>query len=370
VDLDCLIVGAGVVGLAIARELSRSGRDCVIVEQGTVIGNETSSRNSEVIHAGIYYPQGSLKARACVAGKELLYQYLEDHHIPYKRLTKLIVASTEQEAPTLEDINRRAQLNGVDDLVALDGDQARKLEPNLTCVSALLSPSTGIVDSHAYMLSLLGEAEDCGAMLALSTSFVAAEVLSGGGFRVQTTCDGETTELTTREIVNSGGLSAQRVASSIDGLDSQFIPERLIVKGNYFNLTGKAPFSRLIYPVPEKHGLGVHITLDLAGAARFGPDTETIDQQELDYDVDPGRCEVFYDAVRRYWPGLQDDALVPAYSGIRPKVVGDVQDFRVEGHAVHGIDGLVNCFGIESPGLTASLSLAQSVHAALQVGEA
>jgi len=366
VDLDCLVIGAGVVGLAIARELSKSGRECVIVDKAKVIGNETSSRNSEVIHAGIYYPQGSLKAQACVAGKQLLYQYLEDHHIPHKRLTKLIVASSEREAPTLEDINRRAQLNGVTDLVPLDAKQACELEPQLNCVSALLSPSTGIVDSHAYMLSLLGEAEDCGAMLALSTGFESAQVLSGGGFKVRTQCDGETTELTTREIINSAGLSAQTVASSIDGLNQQFVPERLIVKGNYFNLSGKSPFSRLIYPVPEKHGLGVHITLDLSGSARFGPDTETIDQQTLDYDVDPTRCEVFYEAVRRYWPGLQDDSLVPAYSGIRPKVQGEIQDFRIEGRETHGVDGLVNCFGIESPGLTASLSLAQSVHEALK----
>ncbi len=360
-DLDCIIVGAGVVGLAIARELARSGRDCVIVERGSVIGNETSSRNSEVIHAGIYYPQGSQKAEHCVAGKLLLYDYLESHHIPYRRLTKLIVASSVDEVPTLEQINARAIANGVDDLQPLDEQQALQLEPALNCKAALLSPSTGIVDSHAFMLSLLGEAEDCGAMLALSTDFESAQALPGGGFKVSTDSDGESTELTAREIINSAGLGAQQVAASVEGLAPEFIPPRLIVKGNYFNLSGPSPFSRLIYPVPEKHGLGVHITLDLAGSARFGPDTESIEQDSLDYDVDPRRCDVFYDAVRRYWPGLKDDALVPAYSGIRPKVQGDVQDFRIEGAEVHGVEGLVNCFAIESPGLTASLSLARAV---------
>ena len=364
-DLDCLIIGAGVVGLAIARELAAHGRECVVVERASVIGNETSSRNSEVIHAGIYYPQGSLKAKSCVEGKHLLYDYLSTHHIPHRRITKLIVASSKNELDTLDAIGAKARANGVDDLQALSAAETNRLEPALKCEAALLSPSTGIVDSHSYMLSLLGEFEDHGGMLALSTHFNGARIIEGQGFEVQTTSGDETTGLVCREIVNSAGLEAQSVAATIDGFDDNFIPQRLIVKGNYFNLVGRSPFSRLIYPVPEQHGLGVHITMDLSGAARFGPDTETVDQHSLNYDVDPSRSDVFYDAIRRYWPGLEDNSLVPAYSGIRPKVKSEVPDFRIDGPKHHGVAGLVNCFGIESPGLTASLSLARAVRQSL-----
>lgn len=360
-DTDCVIVGAGVVGLAIAREMAIAGHECIVLEAGTVIGNVTSSRNSEVIHAGIYYPKGSLKAIACVEGKHRLYDYLRDHHVPHKNITKLIVATSDNEVGTLEEIKAKATANGVDDLEHLDPAAVAKLEPAISCKGALLSPSTGIVDSHAYMLSLQGEAEDHGAMLALSTRFIKASSIDGG-FSITADSAGEQTTLGARMLINAGGLDSQEVAGAIDALAPDAIPERLIVKGNYFNLAGKSPFSRLIYPVPEKHGLGVHVSLDMSGAARFGPDTEMID--ELNYDVDPKRSEVFYDAVRRYWPDIKDGSLTPAYSGIRPKVQTDAADFMIMGPADHGVTGLVNCFGIESPGLTASLYLAERVREA------
>ncbi len=361
-DTDCVIVGAGVVGLAIAREMAMAGHECIVLEAGTVIGNVTSSRNSEVIHAGIYYPKDSLKAIACVEGKHRLYDYLREHHVPHKNITKLIVATSDAEVGTLDEIRAKAAANGVDDLEFLTPDEVTKLEPAIRCKAALISPSTGIVDSHAYMLSLQGEAEDHGAMLALSTRFIKASSIDGG-FCVTADSAGETTSLNCRLLINSGGLDSQDIAGAVDALAAESIPERLIVKGNYFTLAGKSPFSRLIYPVPEKHGLGVHVTIDMGGAARFGPDTELID--EINYDVDPKRSEVFYDAVRRYWPQIEDGSLTPAYSGIRPKVQTEAADFMIMGPADHGVTGLVNCFGIESPGLTASLYLAERVRESL-----
>ena len=352
--VDCVVVGAGVVGLAVARALAMSGREVVILEAEDAIGTHTSSRNSEVIHAGIYYPKGSLKARACVEGRRLLYEYCESHGVPHRRCGKLIVAADESQIPELEGIQAKARANGVSDLVFLEKNKIAAWEPELRCVAALHSPSTGIIDSHALMLAYLGDAESRGAMLALKSPLVGGEIVSDG-----IVLHSNEMTLKTRALVNSAGLRAPTVAGSIEGFDKRFIPKELYAKGNYYSLARKSPFSRLVYPVPEPGGLGVHLTLDLAGQARFGPDVEWVDR--IDYEVDPKRAERFYAAIRRYWPGLPDGALSPGYSGIRPKTAGPgapAPDFQVQGPREHGVPGLVNLFGIESPGLTASLALA------------
>ncbi len=354
-DTQCVIIGAGVVGLAAARALARSGLDCVIIERGAVIGNETSSRNSEVIHAGLYYATGSLKGRGCVSGKWRLYDFLESHGVPHKRIGKLVVATNEEELARLAGIQAQAEINGVDDTTLLTAKETLALEPALSCTGALASPSTGIIDSHSYMLSLLGEAEDHGAMLALNTSV--ERIVSGtGGFEVHTSnADGDFAIKAPR-VVNCAGLGSVGIASATEGLPRQHVPQLYYVKGSYFSLPARPPFERLIYPVPIAHGLGVHLTLDVAGQARFGPDAEVID--EIDYDVGMEQREAFETSVRRYWPGLPVGVLQPGYAGIRPKVsLEKTADFRIEGPEVHGLEGLVNFFGIESPGLTASLWL-------------
>ena len=353
-SVDAIVVGAGVVGLAVARELARAGHETIILEAEDAIGTHTSSRNSEVIHAGIYYPKGSLKARACVAGKELLYEYCVVHGVPHRRCGKLIVATDPSQLEELEQIRRKAHANGVTDVVWMDKAQALAMEPALNCVAALYSPSTGIIDSHALMLAYLGDAEDRGAMLALRTRLIGAQVVAGG-FVLHT----NEVEVRCRILVNSAGLRAPSVARLIEGYEKDRAPGEFYAKGNYYSLTGRAPFSRLVYPVPEPGGLGVHVTLDMAGQARFGPDVEWIDR--IDYTVDPQRAERFYAAIRRYWPGLADGALAPGYAGIRPKTAGPgapAPDFEVQGPRAHRVPGLVNLFGIESPGLTASLALA------------
>jgi L-2-hydroxyglutarate oxidase LhgO len=352
--LDAVVIGAGVVGLAVARALALAGREVVILESEDAIGTHTSSRNSEVIHAGIYYPKGSLKARSCVAGKELLYEYCVSHGVPHKRTGKLIVATSESQIPELQSIQQKAHGNGVSDVVWMTRAQALALEPELHCVAALYSPSTGIIDSHALMLAYLGDAEDAGAMLALKTRLLGAQVVPSG-FIVHTS----EMDLRCRVLVNSAGLRAPSVARSIEGFPETLVPREFYAKGNYYSLSGKNPFSRLVYPVPEPGGLGVHVTLDLAGQARFGPDVEWVER--VDYDVDPKRAERFYAAIRRYWPGLPDGALAPGYAGIRPKTAGPGEpapDFVVQGPRSHGVAGLVQLFGIESPGLTSSLALA------------
>jgi len=356
--VDAVVIGAGLVGLAVARALALAGREVVILEAEDAIGTHTSSRNSEVIHAGIYYPQGSLKARACVAGRERLYAYCAERGVPHRRCGKLIVATDAAQEAELEGIRRKAHANGVTDVVRVGTAEVRAMEPELSFVAALHSPSTGIVDSHALMLAYLGDAENAGAMLALKSPLERAEVRAGG---IELRVAGADPVLA-RSVVNCAGLRAPSLARRIAGYPAAQAPRELYAKGNYYTLERRAPFSRLVYPVPEPGGLGVHVTLDLAGRARFGPDVEWIDA--IDYRVDPARAERFYAAIRRYWPGLPDGALAPGYAGVRPKISGrgePAADFVVQGPREHGVPGLVHLFGIESPGLTASLALADDV---------
>jgi L-2-hydroxyglutarate oxidase LhgO len=360
--VDAVVVGAGVVGLAVARALAMAGREVVILEAEDAIGTHTSSRNSEVIHAGIYYPKGSLKARACVEGRQLLYEYCVAHGVPHKRAGKLIVATQASQIEELQKIQTRAHANGVSDVVWMTRAQALALEPEISCVAALYSPSTGIIDSHALMLAYLGDAEAHGAMLALRSPL--ERVLMGNGhFELHVA---GSHPVAAKTLVNSAGLRAPTVARRMEGYRAELAPGEFYAKGNYYSLARRSPFSRLVYPVPEPGGLGVHVTLDLAGQARFGPDVEWIERigGKEDYAVDPRRAERFYAAIRRYWPGLPDGALAPGYAGIRPKTAGPgapAPDFEVQGPAAHGIPGLVHLFGIESPGLTASLALAGAV---------
>ena len=358
--VECVVAGAGVVGLAIARALARAGREVVVIERNDVIGNETSSRNSEVIHAGIYYPAGSWKARLCVAGRERLYDYCQSRGISHRRIGKLIVAAAASQVGDLAALQRKAAANGVTDLQWLEAPQARRLEPAVRCVAALLSPSTGIIDSHGLMLSLQGEAEDAGAAIAFNSP-VAGGWIESDGFTLDVA--GPTpARLGCRWLVNAAGLGANTLAQRLVGFEWSFVPPLHLAKGNYFMLAGKSPFNRLIYPLPDAASLGVHVTLDLAGRARFGPDVQWIDA--IDYDVDVRRAQAFYAAIRRYYPDLRDGALEPGYTGIRPKLQppgGPPEDFVIQGPEMHGVPGLVNLFGIESPGLTSSLAIADEV---------
>ena len=358
--VDCVVVGAGVIGLAVARRLAQAGREVVVLEAAEGIGTVTSSRNSEVIHAGIYYKAASLMARMCVTGKKMLYQYCAEHGVPHKNCGKLIVATTPKEAEKLQSIRAHAEANGVLDMQMLSGEAARALEPALNCDAALLSPSTGIIDSHAFMLALRGDAEAAGAALAFHTPLLRARAVAG---KIELDAGGDAPmTLECRLLVNSAGLNAPAVARGIDGMPLASIPRAYLAKGNYFSCSRKAPFSHLIYPVPEPGGLGVHLTLDMAGQARFGPDVEWVDN--IDYAVDPARAARFYPAIRKYWPALPDGALMPSYSGMRPKIVPPAvasQDFVIQGPKDHGVAGLINLFGIESPGLTSSLAIADYV---------
>lgn len=356
--VDSVVVGAGVVGLAVARALALQGREVLVLEAAGAIGTGTSSRNSEVIHAGIYYPAGSLKARLCVTGREMLYAYCAERHLPHRRCGKLIVATSQAQMPALQQIEQRARTNGVTDLAWLSRDQARALEPQLECVAALLSPSTGIIDSHAFMLSLQADIENAGGMVALRSPVESMRVLQEGGMALRME-DG--TELQAGTVVNAAGLSAPALARRCHGLAQATVPQAHYAKGSYFALAGAAPFSRLIYPVPEDAGLGVHLTLDLGGQAKFGPDVEWVESPD-DLLVDPRRAQGFYAEVRRYWPQLPDSALLPGYAGIRPKIHGPGEpaaDFMIQGPADHGVAGLVNLFGIESPGLTSALAIGE-----------
>jgi L-2-hydroxyglutarate oxidase LhgO len=358
--VDCVVVGAGVVGLAVARALAQSGREVIILDAAEGIGTETSSRNSEVIHAGIYYPAGSFMARFCVAGRRKLYALCQEKGVPHINCGKLIVATNEQEDALLAGIKRRAEANGVEGMRVLTAAEAIAMEPNLSCTSALLSPATGIVDSHGFMVALQGDAENAGAVPVFFSPVTAGRVVDGG---VEIDVGGaDPMSLRCRLLVNSAGLHAPSLAGRIVGMPPERIPTAYYAKGNYFTLSGRSPFSRLIYPVPVPGGLGVHLTVDLGGQARFGPDVQWID--EIDYMVDPSRADSFYAAVRKYWPALKDGALQPGYAGIRPKIVprgAPAQDFVVQGPQTHGVPGLINLFGIESPGLTASMALAEYV---------
>ncbi len=363
--IDCAVIGAGVVGLAVARQMALAGRETIVLEAETLIGSHTSSRNSEVIHAGIYYPKGSLKARFCVAGKKLLYRFCEERGIAFNNCGKLIVAANDAQVATLQGIVEKARNNGVDDLQFLTRAEAQAREPNLHCVAALNSPSTGVIDSHGFMLGLQGDFEAAGGMLAFASPLVAARC-DADGITLQTGGD-DAMELRASIVINSAGLFAPDLARRFAGLPPASVPPAFYCKGNYYSLAGKSPFSRLIYPVPEAAGLGVHLTIDLGGQARFGPDVEWVDR--IDYAVDPKRADLFYAAIRHYWPALPDGALMPGYSGIRPKLQGPsgaAGDFVVQGPRQHGVKGLVNLYGIESPGLTAALAIAGYVDELLQ----
>ncbi|WPH16440.1 NAD(P)/FAD-dependent oxidoreductase [Variovorax paradoxus] len=365
-ELDCAVIGGGVVGLAVARALALAGREVVVLEAEGAIGTGTSSRNSEVIHAGIYYPQGSLKARLCVEGKEALYGYAAERGVPHRRCGKLIVATSPEQVAQLEVIRAKAAANGVGDLVLLTAQQAMDMEPQLHCVAALHSPSTGIVDSHALMLSLLGDLENAGGMLALKSPIARAEC--GRDAIVLVAEDG--TALRCNTVVNAAGLLAPELARRFEGLPPAAVPTAYFAKGSYFTLSGRAPFSRLVYPVPEPGGLGVHLTIDLGGQAKFGPDVQWVKAAD-DLVVDPARGNGFYAEVRKYWPALPDGALIPGYAGMRPKISGPdepARDFMIDGPESHGVRGLVNLFGIESPGLTSSLAIGRHVERLLATG--
>lgn len=365
--VQCIVVGAGVVGLAVARRLAMAGREVLILEAEEAIGTGVSSRNSCVIHAGIYYERDSVKARVCVPGKHALYEYCATHGVSHRRTGKLIVATDESQLPALTALKAKAAANGVPDLEPLSKAQARELEPEVVCAGAMLSPSTGIVDVHELMLALLGDAESHGAMLALATRVTGGEV--GGRRIVVEAGEGEDQHVSCDVLVNSAALGAQAVARSLRGLDPGTIPPLHYAKGNYFSLMGRTPFSRLIYPMPDGAWLGVHSTLDLAGRCRFGPDLHWVDA--LDYDVDDRALPDFYDSIRRWWPGLADGALQPDYTGIRPKLYArgePAADFVIQGPAVHGVAGLVNLYGIESPGLTSALAIAGEVLALAEQG--
>jgi len=360
-DIQTIVIGAGVAGLAIGRALALSGREVMVLERHDLIGSETSSRNSEVIHAGIYYPSGSLKARLCVAGKHALYAYCKERGVGFSNTGKLIIASTDNQLPELHTIRAKAAKNGVDDLQLLDRDQTLSMESELDVAGALWSPSTGIVDSHGLMLALEGDLATRGGQVVLHTAVARIEALGGDGYRVHLADPGgEGGEaVTCRELVISAGHAAPFLAAQLDGMSP---PTAYLAKGSYFKLEGKAPFSRLIYPVPEPGGLGIHLTLDLQNQAKFGPDVEWVETADLT--VDPERGKKFYAAIRAYWPGLRDGALVPDYAGLRPKIVPEgapAADFRIDGPAVHGHQGLVALYGIESPGLTAALAIGEHV---------
>ncbi|KZN57529.1 hypothetical protein N473_06500 [Pseudoalteromonas luteoviolacea CPMOR-1] len=360
--IDTLIIGAGVVGLSVAAKLSQH-REVFVVEQGKHFGEHTSSRNSEVIHAGIYYPTDSAKARHCVAGKALLYQHCKDYGVPVKMLGKVITAQNDAEIQTLEKLILQAELNGVDDLYWLSQAELQQKAPQITAKEGLFSPSTGIIDSHQLMLSLIGQLEQNQGHFVANTQFISATPVQQG-FLVTLNCEGQTFTLSCTHLINAGGLFAQHNAAKIEGLNSAKIPPIHYCRGQYFSYQGAHPFKHLIYPVPEQHGLGIHATIDLAGQLRFGPDTQFIDT--IDYATDSSALDKFYQAIQRYWPQVEKSKLQIDYAGIRPKLqTTSAQDFIIENQSRHGITGLINLYGIESPGLTASLSIAQSVQAQL-----
>jgi len=360
-DLDAVVVGAGAVGLAIAYALGRKGLAVAVLEKQAAIGEGISSRNSEVIHAGLYYPTGSLKARLCVDGRRRLYAFLDDHHVAYDRCGKLVVATNEAEIGRLDAILEQARANGVEEVERLTVAEAQGLEPELSITGALLSRQSGIFDSHGYMLALQGEIEAHGGVIARRTPFLGATPMAGGGMRIEAGGD-EPASLTARWLIVAAGLGAQVAAAAIEGYPASEIPRLHLGKGVYFRLNGRAPFRHLVYPPPIAGALGTHYRRDLGGQAHFGPDLTYVEQET--YDVDPARAEGFYRDVRRYWPGLKDGALEPDYAGIRPKLHGPDEpqpDFRIDGVERHGLPGVIALFGIESPGLTSSLAIGDEV---------
>ena len=363
--MQVVVVGAGVIGLAVARQAAIEGHDVIVAEAAGGIGTGISSRNSEVIHAGMYYPTGSRRARHCPRGNRMLYEFCASHGVPHRKCGKLIVATSEAERGKLEAIHAQGLANGLEGLEMIGGNAARALEPELSCIAALLSPETGIIDGHSYMLALQGDLEAHGGVIAFETP-VERLTPAGGGWNVRFG-GRDPGEMQVDAVINSGGLSAQALARHTDGYPAARIPRLVLAKGNYFSYAGRPAFTRLIYPTPVDGGLGVHVTLDLAGRMRFGPDVEWIEHEH--YEVDPRRADSFYERIRSYWPALPDGGLVPDYSGIRPKLTGPGEppaDFMIDEPAAHGMAGLVQLFGIESPGLTSSLSLAQEAVAALK----
>ncbi len=356
--VDCIVIGAGIIGIAVARALAMKGREVLILEKAPSIGTETSSRNSEVIHAGIYYPKNSLKAKTCVEGKKALYQFCQERGIPHQKIGKLIVATNKDQIYALQKIKQLAEENGVNDLKYLNSQEAINFEPNLYCTGALFSPSTGIIDTHALMLALQGEAEAHRAQFIFQTEILGGEVKESGieleisGFKLQ--C---------KTLINAAGLWAQSVAKSLKGFPEETIPSSYFAKGSYFSYSGKSPFQRLIYPIPEQGGLGIHMTVDLANKARFGPDVEWI--TKIDYKISTENISKFYFEIRKYWPALPEMSLFPDYTGIRPKLIGPqgnkVADFSIHGAETHGLSSIINLYGIESPGITSSLALAEHV---------
>ena len=358
--IECAVIGAGVVGLAIARRLALDGREVVIVEAEEAFGTHTSSRNSEVIHAGIYYPTGSLKARLCVAGRNALYRYCAGHDVHHRRIGKLVVATDQEQITALKKYWQQAQTNGVSDLRMLDANEMADLEPEVRGVAGFLSPSTGIIDSHGLMLAYLGDAEMHGASLALASPVVSGIVTDDG---IALDIGGkEAMRVVCNTVINAAGFHAQAVARLIEGIPQETIPPTYYAIGHYYTLAGKAPFRRLVYPVARQDWLGVHVTIDLGGQVKFGPDFNWIDR--IDYRFDEAREAAFYEAIRRYYPGLKDGALQPGYTGIRPKIAGPgapAPDFVIQGPRDHGVRQFVSLYGIESPGLTASLAIADYV---------
>jgi L-2-hydroxyglutarate oxidase LhgO len=375
-SVETVVIGAGVVGLAVARALALAGHEVMVIEREAAIGQGISSRNSEVVHAGLYYPAGSLKAQLCVRGKYMLYAYCESRRLPIARCGKLIVATDASQLPKLEKIEAQAHANGVP-VQRLTREQARALEPQLECVAALHSSTTGIVSSHDLMTSLHGDLENSGGMVALATEVTGVQFLKKKGqvagiltalSAMNSGVSADSVEISFQHLINAAGLSAPLLARRMQGLAAQHIPQEHYAKGNYYSLNGKAPFKHLIYPIPEEAGLGVHLTLDLGGQAKFGPDVQwlegIVDPAQIDYAVDPRRADAFYAEVRKYWPALQDGQLTPSYSGVRPKISSAAEaaaDFLISGPAQHGIFGLINLFGIESPGLTSSMAIGERV---------
>lgn len=362
--VDCIVIGAGVIGLAIAREIAKHGLETIILEREKSFGTITSSRNSEVIHAGIYYPTNSLKTQLCIKGNNLLYQYCKVNHIATKKCGKLIVATDTNQLPDLKKIYSQAISNGVKNLSIINAKDAYSLEPNLNCISAIYSESTGIIDSHNFMLSLLGEFERSGGHIVYQSPFLSANFIGDQKFDV---CIGgnSNTKIRTRYLINCAGLNAPRIAELIDRMPKYKIPKAYFAKGNYFSLTGKSPFRRLIYPIPQPGGLGIHLTIDMNDSAKFGPDVQWLDiesEDQINYQVDSDRSNKFYASIRQYWPDLKEGALVPNYSGVRPKIrLEGFADFIFQTKVDHSLDGLINLYGFESPGLTSSLAIAEYV---------